>query len=132
MELPSQRGRVRAQWTTLLRTGNAFAASELEAASQRLEELLAAAGDTFTPIYARAPPAEAPAVARAASDESGVDAPTVQRPAQRVRVRVRAAPARRRAGAALEIDVPVRAAPPSAAHARAEAPHASRASPRAY
>ena len=107
----AQRSRVRQQWTTLLAKGNALALSELDWASQRLEELLASAGEALPTLHARAPPIEAMALAAArCGDECDTPAvAAVVAPTQR-RVRVRSPNTPRRAERAFEVDVPVRAA----------------------
>ena len=120
-----QRSRARQQWTALLAKGNQLALSELDWAEQRLEELLASAGDALPTKHARAPPTDKLPVAAAPQvDECDTPAVTAAAPAAPTarRVRIRAAPTPRaahRAERAFEVDVPVRAARarPAARHA---------------
>jgi hypothetical protein len=119
---PASRSRVREQWSTLLCKGNALAQAELSWAEGRLEQLLGfSAGDDFL-VQPRTPPKQRlPTTSVAAVRvQADVDTPAVQ-PAMAVhaqprRVAVRAAPAPRRVerlDPRFEVDVPVRAAPPS-------------------
>jgi hypothetical protein len=121
MASPGSRSRVREQWSTLLCKGNALAQAELLWAEARLTQLLGFSGDDFH-VQPRTPPKPhlPTSVASAREVSADVDTPAVQpvaqaRPLRRVAVR-RAAPASRRVERPeqrFEIDVPVRAAPPS-------------------
>lgn len=120
---PGSRSRVREQWSTLLCKGNALAQAELSWASERLEHLLAFGGDAVADaVQPRTPPKPhlPTSVAAVREVSADVDTPAVQPAAaqapRRVAVR-RAAPASRRAERPeprFEVDVPVRAPPPSA------------------